>query len=320
MEYKTIYEGERPVSRLIYGTGNNQIMGDDVGAAKDCLQRALESGFTTFDTAYSYGNAEINVGQWLMGLKSREEITIIDKGCNPGQKGSTECMSAELIERQNKESLNRLQTDYVEFYVLHRDDPNYPVEPVIEVLNKLKEEGKILHFGASNWSLDRIRQANAYAKDHGLEGFETLSPAYSLATFVSDPWGGSVTISGEKNKELRETYLNSGLPIFAYSSLARGYLSGKFSTRGEKPIEKCLWWAPIQEYDCPENRERLERLENMAEEKGLSVPRLALAWLINQSPNIYPIVSPSSLGHMEENIKALEIQLSEKEINYLLKG
>ena len=113
-------------------------------------------------------------------------------------------MSQELIRKQNQESLERLQTDYTDFYVLHRDDPSYPVEKVIDVLNELVEEGKVKRFGASNWSLERIQAANEYAKAHGLKGFSLVSPAYSLAELVHDPWGGSVSLAGAKNQAARE--------------------------------------------------------------------------------------------------------------------
>lgn len=322
MQYNNIvFESDtKKYSKLVYGTGNNVIMGEDEGAAIACMDLAWENGFTIYDTAYAYGNAEKNIGKWMALRGHREEMILMDKGCNPGQKGSEDIMSAELIRGQNEESLERLQTDYVDFYVLHRDEPGYPVGEIIDVLNALKEEGKIHRFGVSNWSLERLQEANSYAKSHGLAGFSVYSPAYSLAELSGDPWGRSVTLSGRQNADARKWCQDNHMPVFPYSSLARGFLSGKFRTDREKPIEECLWWAPIEEYDTKENRERLKRAEKMADEKGAAVSQIALAWLLRQPLIIYPIVSPSSDIHMKENIRALDISLTQEECKWLLEG
>ncbi len=322
MQYNSnVFEHDtKKYSRLVYGTGNNAIMGEDAGAAVACMDLAWENGFTIYDTAYSYGNAESNIGKWMTLRGHREEMILFDKGCNPGQKGSEDIMSPELIRRQNEESLERLQTDYVDFYVLHRDEPGYPVEKIMDVLNALKEEGKIRHFGVSNWSLERLQEANDYAGSHGLEGFSVYSPAYSLAELSGDPWGRSVTLSGKENEKARKWCQDNCMPVFPYSGLARGFLSGKFRTDGEKTIEECLWWAPIEEYDTKANRERLARAENMAREKSVTVSQVALAWLLQQPMIIYPIVSPSSEIHMKENIRALDVSLTKEECGWLLEG
>lgn len=322
MQYcNTVFGQEgKKYSRLVYGTGNNAVMGEDEGAAADCLDLAWENGFTIYDTAYAYGNAEKNIGRWISLRGRREEMILFDKGCNPGQKGSEDKMSPELIRMQNEQSLDRLQTDYVDFYVLHRDEPEYPVEKIIDVLNELKGEGKIRRFGVSNWSFRRLQEANQYAKSNGLEGFSVYSPAYSLAELSGDPWGRSVTLSGRQNAEARKWCQENNMPIFPYSSLARGFLSGKFRTDGEKPIEECLWWAPIEEYDTRENRERLKRAEKMADEKSVTVSQIALAWLLHQPLAIYPIVSPSSDAHMKENCGALDVFLTKEECRWLLDG
>ena len=93
MKYVSLKDSEKKASRLVYGTGNNAIMGDDEGRAKDCIQRAFDHGFTVFDTAYAYGKAEHNFGLWLAGSGRREQVIILDKGCNPGQEGSADEMS-----------------------------------------------------------------------------------------------------------------------------------------------------------------------------------------------------------------------------------
>lgn len=320
MEYRILDAKMAPASVLIYGTGNGAISGDDEGAAIDCLDRAYAHGFTMFDSAYAYGNAEVHLGKWLSLRGLRDQVVILDKGCNPGQKGSADVMSDRLIRNQCEESLDRMQTDCTDYYVLHRDEESYPVGAVIEVLNALKEEGKLKRFGASNWSYQRICEANAYAKAHDLEGFSAVSPAYSLAVLHGDPWGRSVGLSGEAQQPVREAWMAQQMPVFCYSSLARGFLSGKFRTDGDKPIEACLWGPTIVEYDTPENRMRLARAEKMAAEKGVTVSQIALAWLFAQPLCLYPIVSPSSDAHMQDNADACSVVLSREEADWLLNG
>lgn len=313
MKYENLYDITPKASRLVYGSCQAMI-DDDVERAMECLDNAYECGFRVFDTAYCYGHSEENIGKWMTKRGNRKDIILLDKGCNPGMIGSDDVMSQELIRKQNQESLDRLQTDYTDFYVLHRDDPSYPVEKVIDVLNELVDEGKVKRFGASNWSLERIQAANEYAKAHGLKGFSLVSPAYSLAELVHDPWGGSVSLAGAKNKAAREWYKKEKIPVFCYSSLGRGYLSGKFVTTGDKPIEECLSGAPIEEYDCESNRRHLAAAERIAEKKHTSVSAVCLAWLLQQELEVFPLVSPSSKPHMLEAMDAFDIVLTKEEI------
>lgn len=316
VENKSLYNEMVKASSLVYGTGNDDIMGDDYGAARECLNIAYEMGFNVFDTANAYGNAEVNLGKWLQETGNRNNIIILDKGCNPGQAGSKDIMSAELIRNQCELSLQRLQTEKVELYVLHRDEEVYPYEKVIEELNKLVDEGKIMRFGASNWSFERIKKANEYAKLHNLKGFEAVSPAYSLAILKGDPWGRSITLSGEGQKEYRKWCQENQIPVFSYSSLARGYMSGKYKTYEPESINY-LWGPTRIEYDYSVNMKRLQKAEELARVKGVTVGQIALAWLLHQPLNIYPIVGPSKKAHMEDVIGALDISLTKEEIKEL---
>ena len=307
-----------PLSALTYGTPGTATKITSRADAFRSYDLAWEAGFRTFDTAHSYGAGEETLGMWLSSRKRRNEAVILDKGCNPGQKGSADLFSAQTIRRQAEESLRRLQTDHVDLYILHRDDPSIPVDEIVEELNKLKREGKILLFGGSNWTLERVKAANAYAAAHGLDGFSAVSPAYSLAEYIHDPWGGSVALSGEKQRPYRDWLKETQLPVFCYSPLGRGYLSGKFRTDGEEPIEKCVSQGSIMEYDCPLNRERLRRAEALAKEKNCSVPQICLAWLFHQPLNLFPIVAPSSDAHIRDNVGALAAAITDSEAEWLL--
>ena len=319
MEYKKIAGIDKPVSRLIYGT-SSKVGEGDVSAAMEILDLAWENGFRMFDTAHAYGKAEETFGKWITKSGHREELIILDKGCNSSEKGSKDVFSAQTIREQVKMSLERLQTDHVEFYILHRDDPSRPVDEIVEVLNELKDRGCIQQFGGSNWQKYRIEEANKYAAEHGLAGFSACSPAYSLARYVNDPWGGSVTISGDENIEFRNWLIENQMPVFNYSSLARGFMSGKFKSDGRKKIEECIGAGSIAEYYFPENVERLKRAEQMAEQKNCTVPQIALAWLLSQKLNLFPIVTPNGEEHVKEVVDSLKLTLTENEIEWLVKG
>ena len=317
MQYTKLEGIDKEISRLIYGCGNDVLRGTDPEAAAECLDAACEYGFCAFDSAYTYEASEKNIGKWMQKRGNRERIIIIDKGCNPGQAGFDEEMTPELILRQCNESLERLQSDYIDCYNLHRDDETKEIGPIVEVLNRLKEEGKIRRFGASNWKWTRIQEANLYAKTHGLEGLSVASPCYSMAVLKKDPWGGSVSIAGSENEAARTYFRENSIPVFAYSSLARGFLSGKYRTDGKKAITDCLWWGTIEEYYSKDNLERLRRGEKTAENKGCLVSQICLAWLLGQELEVFPIVGPTSIKHIAENAAALDVKLTEEEMKYL---
>ena len=319
MQYKTIAGIRKSLSALTYGTPGSAFGGYEEDAFRS-YDLAWDAGFRTFDTAHSYGAGEEILGKWLASRGHRNDAVILDKGCNPGQKGSNDIFSAETIRTQLEESLRKLQPDHVELYILHRDDPSVPVDAIVEELNRLQKEGRILAFGGSNWRFDRVLAANAYAEVHGLVGFAAVSPAYSLLDYEHDPWGGSVSLAGDAQKDYRAWLQQTQLPVFNYSSLGRGYLSGKFRTDGGKPIEECLHPAPIMEYDGPVNRARLARAEQLAQEKDCTVSQIGLAWLFAQPLNLFPLVSPSSEAHIRDNVEALNIHLTEEERSWLLNG
>lgn len=317
MKYRVLDGIGKKSSVFVYGTGNSKIMGEDEGLACECLDMAWQAGFTMFDSAHIYGNAERNLGKWMEKRGLGEKAVILTKGCNPGMKGSADVMTPELIRNQVEESLNRLRTDCIDLYILHRDQPDMPVEPVVEVLNELKEEGKIKRFGGSNWTVERVKELNEYAAKHQMEGFTAVSPCFNMMDHAEDPWGGSVCINGEQGEEARKYYRENQIPVFAYSSLARGFLSGRYRTDGRKRMEECIMQAAIQEYNSQENIEKLRKAEILAQKKSCGVSEIALAWLLHQKEEVFPIVSPSTREHMKENAKAFSVKLTEDELKWM---
>ena len=309
---------EKPVSRMIFGTAIGPMI--EGKNADELLDAAFAKGMNTFDTARGYGRAEESLGGWMKRRNNREQVVVISKCGNCDSDGSV-CVNRKVIETELVESLQALQTDYIDIYLLHRDDPKTPVSEMIDTLNKLQKTGKIKVFGVSNWTHERIEEANRYAKEHQLQGFSISSPHFGLAEQVADPWGGScVTITGKQNQAARNWYQENQMPIIAYSSLARGLMAGRIKSSQEVQAAEILDSFCVKGYVCHDNFERLARCEELAEKKGYTVSQIALAWMFRQDLNIYVLVSTTRAFRLEENLRAFTVNLSEEENRYLNAG
>jgi len=309
---------EKPVSRMIFGTAIGPMI--EGKNADELLDVAFAKGIHTFDTARGYGRAEESLGGWMKRRDNREQVVVISKCGNCDSDGSV-CVNRKVIETELAESLQALQTDYIDIYLLHRDDPKTPVSEMIDALNELQKEGKIKVFGVSNWTHERIEEANRYAKEHHFQGFSVSSPHFGLAEQVVDPWGGNcVTITGKQNQAARNWYQENQMPIIAYSSLARGLMAGRIKSSQEAQAAEILDPFCVKGYVCHDNFERLARCEELAEKKGCTVSQIALAWMFRQDLNIYVLVSTTKAFRLEENLRAFTVNLSEEENRYLNAG
>lgn len=313
MKYGRIPYVNKPLSRIVFGTYIKPMIEDkDVFELLDEIY--YEAGVNVFDSAACYGEAEASLGRWVKARDLREKIVILTKGANTSKYRHR--LTEHDIMTDIEDSFAKLQTDFIDIYILHRDNPDVPVGPIVELLNKLHLQGRIGAFGGSNWTLERTKDANSYANEHGLIPFSVCSPSFSLAECIGDPWGGSVTISGPKHKDYRDYLKTLNIPVFSYSSLARGFLSGKLKSSDEKKAKDIIGYA-ADEYGYPVNYEKLERAEEMAAEKNASVSEIALSWLMHQELNIYAITSPSSTEHIRSTTRALDIPLTETELKWL---
>jgi len=316
MQYKTIEGVDKPVSRLVLGT---MIVSDqEPERSLTLLDATFEMGGNTFDTAHGYGggHSERGIGQWMAARGNREQVVILTKGChhNADRKRVTPFdLSSDLYD-----SLARLQTDYVDIFLLHRDDPSLPVGPIVEALNEHWRAGRIRVFGGSNWTDARIQEANAYAAAHGLQPFTASSPNYGLAEQVLDPWGpGCVTLSGPKNVEARAWYEANQMPVFAYSSLARGFFSGRITPDNFERTKSALDRACLTAYCHDVNFQRLERAMTLAEAKGVTVPQIALAYILHSPLNVFPLVGAANRDEYAQNVEALDLTLTADERAWL---
>ena len=311
----TIEGLERPVPRLFFGTANPPISTDD-GAAAALLDSVLACGVNAFDCARSYGKAEIALGKWMEARGYRDDVTVLSK-CGDIRFGRVE-VNRRVIEEQLAQSLEALRTDHIDIFLLHRDDPNTPVEAFIDALNEQKALGRIRVFGVSNWYHRRIDAANRYARAHGLSGFGVSSPNYGLARQVEDLWGGGcVTISGPENGEAVRWYTENQMPVIAYSSLGRGFFSGRFRAFDYEGAQAVLDSYARKGYLCEDNMERLRRAEVLAERYGVSVPEIAMRYIFGSPMNMFAVVSTTNADRMRMNLRASAHPLSPEDRRFL---
>lgn len=315
MEYVEIPYVNKKVSRILFGTAMEPFMSGGDGNAQ--LDAIYGTGVTTFDTARMYQDSEKSLGKWIVDRNMRDKIVLLSKCAHPDMFGRRRVNDKE-IRKDFAISSKYLNTDYIDIYLLHRDDPDVEAGEIVEILNALHAEGKIGAFGGSNWTHQRIEQANEYAYKHSLVPFSVSSPNFGLAEQIADLWGGGcVTISGPDNTEARAWYRANQMPVIAYSSLGRGLFSGKLKSCDADHAEKVMDKAAMKGYGCPANFQRLRRCEELAEQKNCTVPQIAMAWIYKQNLNTFAVVSTSKASRMKENIEALHIELSEDEIKYL---
>lgn len=308
MEYSKIAGSEKPVSRIVFGCGGARMWAGE--ESSDVLDAAVEAGITAFDTARVYGKSEDVLGKWLYS-RERSGVFVITKGCHPLEDWVPR-VGGKYIEEDLFCSLDALKTDYVDLYFLHRDDETVPVGEILEALNAQAEAGRIRAFGASNWTHARLQEANEYAEAHGLRPFSASSPYFGLAVQLASPVQGCLSIAGRENAAAQAWYRAEQFPLFAYSSLAGGFLSGR--VKAEQGTAAVIAAAgPV--YGCAENAERLARAERIAVQKECSVAQVALGWIFAQGLNIFALASASTPERVYAN--ARPAVLTQKEADYL---
>jgi aryl-alcohol dehydrogenase-like predicted oxidoreductase len=316
MKYGHVKGIDKPVSGLVQGTV--MLFENELTKSFQLLDEVYSHGCRAFDTAHSYGGGEKErvLGAWLRERGVRDEVVILDKGAHP-EAGRDRRVTPEDIAADLNESLARLGVDDIDLYVLHRDDPELPVGPIVEALNEHHRAGKIKAFGGSNWSYERVRAANDYAAAHDLVPFAVSSPNYSLATQFQPPWTGCLSISGTQGDEARAWYAAQGLPLFTWSSLAGGFFSGRFRRDNLASFTSGLDTTCIKAYCYEDNFRRYDRAQELAGKRGLTVPQIALAYILNDPCTVFPLVGCNTGAEFAENALALDVHLTPEERAWL---
>ena len=305
----------KPVSRLVMGCDNQP----NLKHASTMWDHYLALGGNTFDTAYIYGGGtgpmERYLGEWHQARGIREQIVIIGKGAH------TPHCTPEHIGSQLTESLERLQTEYVDLYFMHRDNLDVPVSEFVDALNGEVRAGRIRAFGGSNWSLPRVKAFNEAAAASGQQGFAAISNNYSLAQMVRQIWPGTEAVDDAYAAYLQQTQI----ALFPWSSQARGFFTpwagDVIARRGQEQRAVTSMQPTVAELEhtwfSPENFARRERAGQLAEERGTSMINVALAYVLNQPFPTFPLVGPRVLEEIDSCADALAIQLSADEVAWL---
>ncbi len=315
MQYGQIDGVSKPVSRIVQGT--TMINSGDLDGSLKLLDDVFELGITTFDTAHVYGRGdnERTVGRWINERGVRDKVVIIAKGAHLSQDRNR--VTPYDIEADIHDSLARFGTDYLDIYLLHRDDPAVPVGPIVEKLHEYKQKGIIGIYGGSNWQVERIREANAYAEAHSLTPFTISSPNFSLADQVKEPWKDCISISGPGKTAERAWYQANQMPLFTWSSMAGGFFSGRFRRDNLDTFTEYNDKVVVDAYTSEANFQRLDRAEQLAAEKGVSLAQIAVSFVFNQPLNIYALIASRSADELRQNIAALEMKLTPAEMDWL---
>lgn len=300
MRYGSLPGVNKPISRLVMGVDNQTVWSHAAVMFDDFFAR----GGNCFDSAYIYGRGQCEkiLGQWLHNRGVREQVVLLDKGahtphCNP-----------DALTQQLEESLERLQTSYVDIYMLHRDNLDIPVGEFIDVLNRHQAAGRIRVFGASNWSIARVQEANRWAAEHGLNGFVAMSNNFSLARMIDPVWKGCIAAS---DAESRRWLTEQGMALMPWSSQARGFFTGRArpDDLSDPELVRC-WYSE-------DNFRRLERARELAQQRGVLPINIALAYVLCQPFPTFPLIGPRSLSETRTSFPALSIELTPAELRWL---
>ncbi len=322
MEYGTVDGLVLPVSRIVLGSVFRP--GCDPAACHAIMDLAFENGINCFDTAHLYanGDADRTIGRWMEKRGNRDKMVILSKGCH--HSADRRRVTPHDLDSDLHDILARMKTDYVDMFVLHRDDESVPVGPIVEALHRHWEAGRIRTYGGSNWTWQRLREANEYAAAHDLRPFTVSSQHFSLAEQVMDPWGGGcVSVAGPKEEVARIWHRENRMPLFAYASLSGGFFSGRFSRESfeQEKARGTIDGVCIRAYCYPDNFERLDRTFFLADKKGLTVPQIAIAYVLGYAAHglldTFALVGAMTESELMMDLAAVGIALTMEELEWL---
>lgn len=298
---------EKRVSRLILGCDNNNDWPDTAIR----LDTFFELGGNTFDTSHGYGfplgSCERNLGAWIRSRGVRDEVVVIEKGANaPNNTG--EGLTRELIS-----GLERLGLDYVDFYMIHRDNVELPIEEWVEALNENLQAGRMKAFGLSNFTIPRLEAFKAYAQKRGLASYSAVSNHLSLSDMLYPLWDDCYLVSSGDQESLG-WFERTQTVMLPWSSQGRGFfLPGVSRDNLSNPWMVKCWHSEA-------NFQRRDRAVELAEKYGVEPIAIALAWVLNQPFPTLPLVGPRRPREFHSTLRAFEAPLAPEEVKWLRDG
>ena len=315
MHFVRIPNSELDVSSLCLGTGQ---FGSDLDHAASwrLLDEFVDAGGNFIDTANVYGDwvpgtkssSEKTIGAWLAEKGGRDRLVIATKGAHPllASMHVPRCAPHEII-HDIEQSLRHLQTDVIDLYWLHRDDPARPTGEIIEILAEQVKAGKIRYFGCSNWHVDRIRTANAYAAAHGLPGFVADQMLWNVAALDAAALPDKTMVAMEP--ALYAYHQETGLAAIPYSSQAHGLLHKLAAGHVDaiRPNQRAI-------YPLGANERRAAVAQALAQELGVSLTSIILGYLQSQPFVTIPIIGARTLPHLRDSLAGDGVRLTPEQI------
>ena len=313
MEYVKLGNTGLDVSRICLGcmgfgeasTGFHQWVVDEE-KSREVIKHALDLGINFFDTAnvYSAGTSEEYLGRALKDFADRDKVVIATKvnfRMHEGPNGAG--LSRKHIMSEIDKSLKRLETDYVDLYIIHRWDYNTPIEETMEALHDLVKMGKVRYIGASAMYAWQFQKAQNVAEKNGWTKFVSMQNHYNL-------------IYREDERELIPYCVENKIALTPYSPLASGILAkkpGETSTRIETDAMRKIKYGKTEEID----RLIVDRVGELADKYQVPRAHVALAWLLNRPTVVAPIIGATKISHLEDAVNALELKLTLEDMLYL---
>jgi aryl-alcohol dehydrogenase-like predicted oxidoreductase len=277
----------------------------DEAAAEPIVRRAVEGGIRFFDTAdmYSRGGSEVATGRLLRKLLPREEYVLATKvffpmGSEPNERG----LSRKHVLAAIDASLSRLELDYVDLYQIHRWDPRTPIEETMGALHDVVRAGKARYIGASSMYAWQFAKAQRVAERNSWSEFVSMQNHYNL-------------VYREEEREMIPQCVDQGVGVLPWSPLARGFLTGTRTRTGERRTTRAETDSYSDElYGRPEDFDVVDRVAEVAGERGVPPAQVALAWLLHKPGVTAPIVGATKLQHLEDALAAASLELSTDEV------
>lgn len=306
---------DKPIS--VIGLGTMIFHPDTQERDSSLLDAFVEDGGTYIDTAEVYGAveehgySEIVIGEWLSARPGmREKVVLTSKGlipgyCAPIHPGGAK-IDPESIHKAIDGSLERLQTDRLDMWMFHRDDPAHPVGPLVDALDEEVRAGRIKAYGGSNWTTARITEAIAYARENGKAEMSGSSPNFSLALANEPFWPNTVTTSADD----RQWFADNDFLLVAWSALGRGFFA-KAAPDDKSDTDL------VRVFYSDDNFARKRRAEEFAEAKGLTMFEVALAYVTNQPFPVVALSGPETVEQVHGSDRAGDLELSAAERDWL---
>jgi aryl-alcohol dehydrogenase-like predicted oxidoreductase len=303
MEKRKLGNSGLEVAPLAFG-GNVFGWTTDEPTSFALLDAFVDAGFNMIDTADIYstwveghkgGESETILGKWLQHSGKRAKVVIaskVGKEMGPNLQGLSKAYIMQAVEA----SLRRLQTDYIDLYQSHADDPDTPLEETLEAYDQLIKQGKIRAIGASNYSAERLAQSLEVSEQAGYPRYESLQPLFNLYD------------REDYEKELEPLCREKGLGVISFFSLASGFLTGKY--RSTADLSNRARGSFVEKYLNERGFRIIEALDEVAQEHNMTPAQVAIAWLIAHPSITAPIASATNLEQLNELIEATTIELN----------